>query len=96
LAFEIEEYRKEKSKNLAKNDAEIADCKAKFKSDKKEAKEEYFKKVAELERKNDELKSKIANYNQDNKISWDKFRDEFNHDMSELGKSFKDFTVENK
>lgn len=44
LAFEIAEYKKDKEKNLAKNDAKIAECKSQFKSDKNEAKEEYYKK----------------------------------------------------
>ena len=29
------------------------------------------------------------------KIKWEKFKVEYNHDMDELGKAFKDLTVKN-
>ena len=54
------------------------------------------KKLAVLEQKNDNLKAKLADYKKDeSKDKWTTFKKEFNHDMAELGKAFKDFTVKN-
>jgi hypothetical protein len=41
------------------------------------------------------MKKRMDDYKADGKENWIKFKDEFNRDMQELGKSFKDFTVKN-
>ena len=48
-----------------------------------------------MEKKNSELKTKLANFKEVEQDKWLAFRDEFNRDMNELGKSLKDFTVDN-
>ena len=55
----------------------------------------YAKKIAKLEQKNKDLKIKLKAY-ETNQSDWEKFKREFNHDMDELGKAFKDLTVDNK
>jgi len=55
----------------------------------------YAKKIANLEQKNKDLKIKLETY-ETNQSDWEKFKREFNHDMDELGKAFKDLTVDNK
>jgi len=37
----------------------------------------------------------MDDYKQDGKENWEKFKAEFNHDMDELGKAFKDLTINN-
>lgn len=49
-----------------------------------------------MEQKNKELKVKIDSYKNDVNSDWKAFKKEFNHDMDQLGKSLKDFTVDNK
>ena len=52
-------------------------------------------KIAKLEEKNRELKQKLDNY-ETSQSDWEAFKTEFNHDMDEFGKAFKDLTVDNK
>jgi hypothetical protein len=70
----------------------------KIKSSKIDAKNKatYQKKISELEQKNAKLKSDLADYKDESPDKWTSFKIEFNHDMNELGKAIKDFTVNNK
>jgi len=55
----------------------------------------YAKKIENIEQKNKDLKLKLETY-ETNQSDWETFKREFNHDMDELGKAFKDLTVDNK
>ncbi len=55
----------------------------------------YKASINSLQEKNESLKSKIADY-ENNQTDWDSFEREFNSDMTELGQAFKDLTVNNK
>ena len=57
--------------------------------------ESYRKSIKDLKEKNESLKSKIADY-ENNQTDWASFKREFNSDMSEIGRAFKDLTVNNK
>jgi hypothetical protein len=92
---ELVNYRIETSRRIAENDSTIARLKAKIAEKKKDAREDYMKRVAVLEQKNSELKHKMDNYKDEGKDNWERFKTEFNHDMDELGQAFKDLTVRN-
>ena len=55
----------------------------------------YKSTINSLKDKNEALKSKITDY-ENNQTDWDSFKREFNSDMTELGQAFKDLTVNNK
>jgi hypothetical protein len=55
----------------------------------------YSKSIDELATKNEALKIRITNY-ENNQTDWESFKREFGSDMSELGEAFKDLTVNNK
>ena len=55
----------------------------------------YAKKIENIEQKNKDLRVKLDTY-ETNQSDWETFKREFNHDMNELGKAFKDLTVDNK
>jgi hypothetical protein len=55
----------------------------------------YAKRIENIEQKNKDLKVKLATY-ETSQSDWETFKREFNHDMDELGKAFKDLTVDNK
>ena len=42
------------------------------------------------------MKKSMDDYKAGGKEQWEKFKAEFNHDMDELGKAFKDLSVDNK
>lgn len=92
---EVETYKKETADKIAANEKSIMEFNARVATEKKEARAAYKQKIAELEKKNTDMKMKMDNYKQDGKENWEKFKTEFNHDMDELGKAFKDLTVNN-
>ena len=49
----------------------------------------YRTRIEKLEAKNQELKSKINNYD-GNETGWTTFKKDFNRDMDEMGKNIKD------
>jgi len=93
---EIDQYKKEAAEKTAANDQSLTEFKVRIENEKKEAKEEYNKKIEALEKKNNDMKKSIADYKADGKENWEKFKTEFSRDMDELGSAFKDFTVKNK
>lgn len=92
---EVEAYKKETADKIAANEQSIKEFNARVADEKKDARVEYKQKIAELEQKNTDMKKKLDDYKQDGKENWEKFKTEFNHDMDELGKAFKDLTVKN-
>ena len=93
---EMAAYKAETTEKIAANKLIIKEFNDRVAKDKETAKAEYQMKVTELEKKNSDLKKKMDDYKSDGKENWEKFKTEFNHDMDELGKSFKDFTVKSK
>ena len=92
---DVEQFKLETNQKIADNAKSIADFNARIATDKKLAKAEYKEKIAALELKNTDMQKKMADYKADGKDGWAKFKEEFNHDMDELGKALKDFTVKN-
>lgn len=92
---EIVKYRVEKAESIAANEKSIAEFKARVEKDKKGARAEYLTKIAELEKKNTDLKFKMDNYKEEGKEKWILFRDEFTRDMLELAKAVNEFNVNN-
>jgi septal ring factor EnvC (AmiA/AmiB activator) len=92
---DIESYRKETLDKIVANDRSIAEFVAKIENEKEEEKAEYQKKISELRQKNNKMKDKMNEYKAEGRDKWQIFKSEFNHDMNELGKAFKDLVVKN-
>lgn len=92
---EMEAYRREVAAKIAANNASIAAFNARVDSEKSEAKADYRKKITALEQKNTDMKKRLDDYKADGKDKWKLFKAEFGRDMDELGKAFKDLTVNN-
>jgi hypothetical protein len=75
------------------NEKSIAELKLNIASANQENKVLYQKKLAELERKNNDLKIELVDYKADGADEWNEFKTEFKNDMDELGKEFADFTI---
>lgn len=95
MASAIEQFKEESAKLIAANEKSIAEFKRKSAEEKVADRAMLEEKVAELEQKNVALKEKLADYKNDGTKKWDAFKEEFNHDMKELGKAFSDLTVKN-
>ncbi len=92
---DVENYRKESSEKIAANEKSIAEFNERISNEKAEARVAYKKKIADLEKKNTDMKKRLDDYKTDSKDDWQKFKAEFNHDMDELGNAFRDLTVKN-
>jgi hypothetical protein len=90
-----DQFKKEAEKIIIAQEKNIADFKAWLVSEKKEIDADHNERLVIIEKKNSELKTKLANFKEVEQDKWLAFRDEFNRDMNELGKSLKDFTVDN-
>jgi outer membrane protein TolC len=91
---DVVEYKELTDERINANYQSIAEFKARVSSQKKEAKAEYEKKIADLENKNSDMKRNIDNYKEDGKENWELFKIRFNKDMEELGKSFESMNPE--
>ena len=94
--WEVENYKAQQAAQIEENERSIAEFNARIDSQKKEAREDYKKKIAELERKNTDMKKRIDDFNSDNKAGWERFKEEFNHDMEQLGDALRDLGKDNK
>ncbi|MDA3891305.1 MAG: hypothetical protein PF517_06520 [Salinivirgaceae bacterium] len=91
----IEQYKKEAQVKVNNFKKSIAELKAKIATEKREDKAIYQKKLNALETKNNEMKESLNNLKDEGQEKWTAFRSEFNHDLDEMGKAFKDLTVNN-
>ena len=88
-----QQFKKESEDRILAHEKSIAEFKTKIANEKKENRAIYEEKLYQLEMKNAELKKNLADYKDDEQTKWNAFRTEFNHDLEELGKAFRDFTV---
>jgi hypothetical protein len=95
-AEEWQAFKDETNAKIDDNNAKIAELKLKIKKTGKDIDKVYQKSIDTMEQKNKDLKIKMDSYRNDVNSDWKSFKNEFNHDMDELGKSLKDFTVNNK
>lgn len=92
---DIAKFKAETDEKTAANAKALAEFKLRVATEKKETREAYNKKIAELEKKDSDLKKRLADYKANGKDNWQIFKAEFSRDMDELGKAFKDLTVKN-
>ncbi len=92
---DIKSYKTTTDEKIQANEKSIAEFEERIAHEKKEAKANYKKKIAELNQKNTDMKKRMDDYSADGKENWEKFKAEFSHDMDELGTAFKDLTVKN-
>ncbi len=94
--WEVENYKAQHQAQIEENERSIAEFNARIDSQKKEARADYKKKIAELDAKNTDMKKRMDDFNSDNKAGWERFKEEFNHDMEALGDAFRDLGEDNK
>ena len=92
---EVAAFKKSSAEKIAANNKSIKDFKARIEKEKSDAKLDYENKIADLDKKNADLKKRLEDYKADGKDQWQKFKEEFNHDLKALGNAFKDLTVRN-
>ena len=93
-ADEWKKFKAETDAVITANEVRMKELSDQMKLKGKKLDDLYARKIDTLQMKNKELKNRLESY--DMKSDWKKFQDEFNRDMDELGKTLKDFTVNNK
>jgi phosphoenolpyruvate-protein kinase (PTS system EI component) len=92
---DVESYRREAAEKIEANNQAIIEFNKRVQNEKMEARADYKKKIAELEKKNTDMKKRMDDYTADGKDNWESFKMEFNRDMESLGLAFKNLTVNN-
>ena len=93
---ERDEFNADVRARIEKNKEDIAELKAEAKMKKEKVKKEYEAEVDRLEKRNEELRAKLDNDRSQAKENWQAFKEEFNHDMNELGTAIGDLFKNNK
>ncbi|MEJ2596384.1 MAG: hypothetical protein P8100_14945 [bacterium] len=91
----IQLFKVENGEILVSYEESIAELKVKIAAAKEENRIGMEKKLAMLEQKSEDMKTKLEEYKQEGEDDWTSFKNEFIHDMEELGKAFKDLTKNN-
>ncbi len=68
----------------------------KLKKNSAENKAKFDRQITRLEQKNNDLRKRMNDYNQEVKVKWEKFKMEMNHDIDAIGIELKDVTINNK
>ena len=92
---EYQQFKIESENRIIANEKSIEELRVKIVSTNDENRVLYETKLADLQKRNYELKIKLDEYKVDETDKWQTFKSEFKHDMDELGKAFSDFTVSN-
>jgi hypothetical protein len=92
---DVEKYKKINAEKIASNDQAIAEFNARIENEKNNVTADYKQRIAKLEQKNNDMKKRMADYKVESKEKWEMFKTEYNYDMDELGRGFKDLTVKN-
>jgi hypothetical protein len=80
-------FKSESEQKIAANEDMIDSLRERIKRSDVKIKERYRKSAEELERKNAELKAKLAQYKHDGKDDWDTFKHDFTTDLNKVEKA---------
>lgn len=94
-AAEWEIFKTESELKIRNNEIRVEELKIQMNKPGKVFDAIYARKIEILEQRNRNMQARIDAY-EASQSNWEVFKREFNHDMDELGKAFKDLTVDNK
>ncbi|WP_310556914.1 hypothetical protein [Flavobacterium sp.] len=92
---EWQDYKMEANKTISENETRIMELQTAMKKPGKTFDAAYKKNIEALVDKNEALKTRITDY-ENNQTDWETFKREFDSDMTGLGQAFKDLTINNK
>lgn len=92
---DVESYRRETAAKIEANNQSLIAFNTQIKNESMEARADYRRQLDELERKNDNMRSRMDDYKVNGQSNWESFKKEYNRDMDALGVAFKNLTVDN-
>jgi hypothetical protein len=84
---DIKIYRTETNEKVVINNLSITSLKKRIENDKEHSNSDYYVKVGELDRENNEMKRIMDNYTPEGKENWEAFKFEFNLGMDKIENS---------
>jgi ABC-type uncharacterized transport system YnjBCD substrate-binding protein len=84
---DVELYRIENATKIEANNKSIEEFKSRIDSQKKEAKEDYKAKIADIEAQNTDIKKQMDEYKANGKDHWEAFKINYNRNMENLMRS---------
>ena len=94
LRDSVKVFKDEFIKASLNNKKTIESHKEKLPFAKNEFLDKYINRIEELEQKNDKIMTRLNEFEFEGKCKWVSFKNEYRHDMAELIKSIKDFSIE--
>lgn len=88
-------FKKDAEDRIEANEKRIEELKVKLQKPGKLLDKMYENRIIKLREQNQELRKKINTY-ETTQTDWEKFKEEFNHDMDELGNAINDLFTDNK
>lgn len=85
---DVEAYNKIMAEKIAAQEQIIQEFNERIKVQKSDAKKEYEERIAELDKKNSDMKKKMADFNASNQSNWETFKASYNTEMNDLGYAF--------
>jgi TolA-binding protein len=95
LMDDVDKTKAEVAERIAANEKSIAEFNERIKNQKANVREEYSKKINELDQKNSDLKRKLDEYRADNKEDWTEFKTEFIRNLEQVTKALNDYNIIN-
>jgi PBP1b-binding outer membrane lipoprotein LpoB len=89
-------FKRESEDKITKLDNKIAELKLKISKEQGNAQNESLKLLKAFEEKTELLKKELNDYKKDKNEDWKVFRNNFNENMDELGKSLSNFYTDTK
>ncbi|HBX50089.1 MAG TPA: hypothetical protein DEH02_03365 [Bacteroidales bacterium] len=93
LADSIYKFRKDADEKIKAHEQSVSDFKARIAKEKKENRIQYETRLAEIEKRNSDLKKKLDDYKEVGKEHWENFKKEFSREMNDLSEAYKDLYV---
>ena len=93
LVNEWQIFKNETDLKINSSDAKIKILR--IKKNQSENKNKFEKQTTALEQKNNELRKRMNDYNEEMKFKWEKFKLGMNHDIDEIAIELKDITINN-
>jgi len=92
---DFENFKLESEIRISDNERVIVAYRQRMLNEKNKFKVEDQKRIDEIEQRNINMRKKIAEYKAEGKDKWISFKQEFNHDMDDLGSAIKNLGVKN-
>jgi hypothetical protein len=87
----IRQFKKDAQETIEKYEKSIAEFKVRIANEVKVNKAVYEEKLGQLEKKNSEMKKKLADYKEEGKDKWESFKNGFTRNMDDIGSSISNF-----